>query len=107
MDCLHDLGDPVGALARCREPLKPDGTVCWSSPMPATGWRIEPNPIGRMYYAASAMACTPNSLSQEVGLGLGAQAGEARLREVFQEAGFRYFRRATETPINLIFEARA
>jgi hypothetical protein len=64
------------------------------------------NPVGRLFYAASTFVCTPNSLSQEVGLGLGAQAGEARLRHVFEEAGFRRFRRATETPFNLIFEAR-
>jgi hypothetical protein len=63
-------------------------------------------PVGRLYYAASTMVCTPNSLSQEVGLGLGAQAGEARLRKVFEEAGFTRFRRATETPFNLILEAR-
>ncbi|MNT83852.1 hypothetical protein D3C72_2237870 [compost metagenome] len=64
------------------------------------------NPVGRLFYAASTFICTPNSLSQEVGLGLGAQAGEARLRKVFSEAGFTRFRRATETPFNLILEAR-
>ena len=87
MDCLHDLGDPVGALARCRKALKPDGKVLLVEPY--AGDRLEENlnPIGRMYYAASAMACTPNSLSQEVGLGLGAQAGEERLRRVAREAG--------------------
>ncbi len=65
------------------------------------------NPVGRMFYAASTFVCTPNSLSQEVGLGLGAQAGEARLRAVFEEAGFTHFRRATESPLNMILEARA
>ena len=104
MDCLHDLGDPVGALARCRTALKPDGKVLLVEPY--AGDRLEENlnPIGRMYYAASAMACTPNSLSQEVGLGLGAQAGEERLRKVAREAGFSNLRRAAQTPVNLILE---
>jgi SAM-dependent methyltransferase len=104
MDCLHDLGDPVSALARCRMALKPDGKVLLVEPY--AGDRLEENlnPIGRMYYAASAMACTPNSLSQEVGLGLGAQAGEARLRKVAREAGFSNLRRAAQTPVNLILE---
>jgi SAM-dependent methyltransferase len=104
MDCLHDLGDPVGALARCRKALKPDGKVLLVEPY--AGDRLEENlnPIGRMYYAASAMACTPNSLSQEVGLGLGAQAGEERLRKVAREAGFSDLRRAAQTPVNLILE---
>ena len=106
MDCLHDLGDPVGALARGRKALKPDGKVLLVEPY--AGDRLEENlnPIGRMYYAASAMACTPNSLSQEVGLGIGAQAGPGRLREVLQEAGFTRFRVAAETPMNLVIEAR-
>ncbi|MGE5148261.1 MAG: class I SAM-dependent methyltransferase, partial [Candidatus Eiseniibacteriota bacterium] len=104
MDCLHDLGDPVGALRRCRAALKPDGKVLLVEPY--AGDRLEENlnPIGRMYYAASAMACTPNSLSQEVGLGLGAQAGEERLRKVAREAGFANLRRAAQTPVNLILE---
>jgi SAM-dependent methyltransferase len=104
MDCLHDLGDPVGALARCRKALKPDGKVLLVEPY--AGDRLEENlnPMGRMYYAASAMACTPNSLSQEVGLGLGAQAGEERLRKVAREAGFSNLRRAAQTPVNLILE---
>ncbi len=104
MDCLHDLGDPVGALARCRKALKADGKVLVVEPY--AGDRLEENlnPIGRMYYAASAMACTPNSLSQEVGLGLGAQAGEERLRKVAREAGFSNLRRAAQTPVNLILE---
>jgi len=107
MDCLHDLGDPVGALARCRKALKPDGKVLLVEPY--AGDRLEENlnPIGRMFYAASAMACTPNSLSQEVGLGLGAQAGEERLRKVAREAGFSNLRRAAQTPVNLILELTA
>jgi 2-polyprenyl-3-methyl-5-hydroxy-6-metoxy-1,4-benzoquinol methylase len=104
MDCLHDLGDPVGTLARCRKALNPGGKVLLVEPY--AGDRLEENlnPIGRMYYAASAMACTPNSLSQEVGLGLGAQAGEERLRKVAREAGFSNLRRAAQTPVNLILE---
>lgn len=104
MDCLHDLGDPVGALAHCRRALKRDGTVLLVEPY--AGDRLEENlnPIGRMFYAASAMACTPNSLSQDVGLGLGAQAGEERLRKVARQAGFSNLRRAEQTPVNLILE---
>ena len=104
MDCLHDLGDPVGALTRCRKALKPDGKILLVEPY--AGDRLEENlnPIGRMYYAASAMACTPNSLSQKVGRGLGAQAGEERLRKVAREAGFSNLRRAAQTPVNLILE---
>jgi SAM-dependent methyltransferase len=104
MDCLHDLGDPIGALTHCRKALNPDGKLLLVEPY--AGDRLEENlnPIGRMYYAASAMACTPNSLSQEVGLGLGAQAGEERLRKVAREAGFSNLRRAAKTPVNLILE---
>ena len=107
MDCLHDLGDPVGALARCRNALKPDGKVLLVEPY--AGDRLEENlnPVGRMYYAASAMACTPNSLSQNGELGLGAQAGEERLRKVAREAGFSDLRRAAQTPVNLILELTA
>jgi len=104
MDCLHDLGDPVGALARCRRALKSDGKVLLVEPYAGDRLEENMNPIGRMYYAASAMACTPNSLSQEVGLGLGAQAGEERLRNVAREAGFSHLRRAAQTPVNLILE---
>jgi len=104
MDCLHDLGDPVGALARCRRALKPDGKVLLVEPYAGDQLEENLNPIGRMYYAVSAMACTPNSLSQEVGLGLGAQAGEERLRKVAREAGFSNLRRAAQTPVNLILE---
>jgi SAM-dependent methyltransferase len=105
-DCLHDMGDPVGAARHAYETMADDGTVLLVEPF--AGDRLEDNcnPVGRMYYAASTFICTPNSLSQEVGRGLGAQAGEARLRDVFSEAGFTQFRRATETPFNLVLEAR-
>lgn len=105
-DSLHDMGDPVGAAAHIRQALAPDGT--WLLVEPFAHDRIEDNlnPIGRIFYAASSFICTPASLSQEVGLGLGAQAGEARLRDVVTQGGFGHFRRATETPFNLVFEAR-
>jgi SAM-dependent methyltransferase len=105
-DCLHDMGDPVGAAKHAYQTLKPDGTVLLVEPY--ANDRLDDNmtPVGRLFYAASTFICTPNSLSQEVGLGLGAQAGEGRLRKVFQEAGFSSFRRAAETPFNLILEAR-
>jgi len=105
-DCLHDMGDPVGAARRAFEALKPGGTVMLVEPFANDSLDENSTPVGRLFYAASTFICTPNSLSQEVGLGLGAQAGEARLRAVFQEAGFSHFRRATETPFNLILEAR-
>ena len=105
-DCLHDMGDPVGAARHVRSTLKPDGT--WMIVEPNAGDRVEDNlnPIGRAYYAFSTLLCTPASLSQEVGLALGAQAGEARIHDVVQAGGFRRFRRAAETPFNLVFEAR-
>ena len=105
-DCLHDMGDPVGASAHVLESLKSDGT--WMIVEPYAGDKLEDNlnPLGRAFYGASTLLCTPASLSQEVGLGLGAQAGEARLREVVTSGGFTRFRRATETPFNLVFEAR-
>jgi SAM-dependent methyltransferase len=105
-DCLHDMGDPVGAAKHAYESLKPDGTVLLVEPFANDSLDDNINPVGRLFYAASTFICTPNSLSQEVGLGLGAQAGEARLRKVFTEAGFSSFRRATQTPFNLILEAR-
>lgn len=105
-DCLHDMGDPVGASAHVRKALKDDGT--WMIVEPFANDRPEDNhnPVGRVYYSASTMICTPASRSQEVGLGLGAQAGEARLGEVVKQGGFTRFRRATETPFNLVLEAR-
>lgn len=105
-DCLHDMGDPVGAARHAHEALAPDGTVLLVEPFAGDRLDENVNPVGRLFYAASTFICTPNSLSQEVRLGLGAQAGEARLRDVFTEAGFTRFRRATETPFNLILEAR-
>ena len=105
-DCLHDMGDPVGAAQHAFASLKPDGTVLLVEPYANDTLDENITPVGRLFYAASTFICTPNSLSQEVGLGLGAQAGEARLREIFRQAGFKQFRRAAETPFNLILEAR-
>ncbi len=105
-DCLHDMGDPVGAARHVRETLSPDGT--WMIVEPFANDKLEDNlnPIGRIFYSASTMLCTPASLSQEVGLGLGAQAGETRLADVLKSAGFKSVRRAAETPFNIILEAR-
>lgn len=105
-DALHDMGDPVGAARHIREALAPDGTWLLVEPFAHDELADNLNPIGRLFYSASTMICTPASLSQEVGLGLGAQAGERRLRKVIEEAGFTRFRRATETPFNLVFEVR-
>lgn len=105
-DCLHDMGDPVGAARRIREMLRPDGTFLLVEPYANDSLAENLNPVGRMFYSASTMICTPGSLAQEVGLALGAQAGEARLAEVLRQAGFNRVRRATETPFNLIIEAR-
>jgi len=104
MDCLHDLGDPLGALVHARHALKPGGKVMLVEPYAGDSVQENLNPIGRLFYAASAMACTPNSLSQEVGLALGAQAGEEALRRLAIEAGFTRLRRATRTPVNLVLE---
>jgi 2-polyprenyl-3-methyl-5-hydroxy-6-metoxy-1,4-benzoquinol methylase len=105
-DCLHDMGDPAGAARYVRGTLKPDGT--WMIVEPHAGDRTEENfnPVGRAYYAFSTLLCTPASLSQDVGLALGAQAGEARIRDVVTAGGFTRFRRVAETPFNLVFEAR-
>jgi len=105
-DCLHDMGDPVGAAAHVRASLKPEGT--WLIVEPFANDRLEDNlnPVGRIYYSASTFICTPASRSQEVGACLGAQAGEARLRDVVTKGGFSHFRRATQTPFNLVLEAR-
>ncbi|HEU0202532.1 MAG TPA: class I SAM-dependent methyltransferase [Burkholderiaceae bacterium] len=105
-DCLHDLGDPVGAAEHVLSTLAPDGTWMIVEPFAHDRLRDNLNPVGRIYYAGSTMVCTPCSLSQEVGLALGAQAGELRLRQVVTAGGFRRMRRATETPFNLVFEAR-
>jgi SAM-dependent methyltransferase len=104
-DCLHDMGDPRGAAAHVRASLKPDGTWMIVEPFAHDRLADNLNPVGRIYYAASTMICTPASLSQEVGAALGAQAGELRLREVVTAGGFTRFRRATETPFNLVLEA--
>jgi len=105
-DCLHDMGDPTGAAAHVLSTLKPDGT--WMIVEPFANDRPEENhnPIGRVYYSASTMICTPASLAQEVGTALGAQAGEERIRSVVTAGGFTRFRRAAQTPFNLVFEAR-
>ncbi len=104
-DSLHDMVDPVGAARRVRQTLAPDGA--WMLVEPAAGDHVEDNlnPVGRLFYAASTLLCVPNSLAGH-GPALGAQAGEARLREVAGQAGFRRFRRATETPFNIVCEAR-
>ena len=105
-DCLHDMGDPVGAARGIHQALAPDGTLMLVEPIAGDSVQENLNPVGRAYYGLSTAICTPNSLSQEVGLGLGAQAGQARLTQVLREAGFRHVRRATQTPFNLILEAR-
>lgn len=106
MDCLHDMGDPVGAAKYTKQVLSKDGTILLVEPFAGKKLEDNLNPIGRMYYASSTAICTPNSLSQEVGLGLGAQAGEEKLARVMSEAGFSHCRRATATPFNLILEVR-
>jgi len=105
-DCLHDMGDPEGAARHVRETLDANGA--WMIVEPFANDKLEDNlnPIGRVFYAASTMLCTPASLSQEVALGLGAQAGEARLSKILKSAGFTRVRRAAETPFNIVLEAR-
>jgi hypothetical protein len=100
------MGDPVGASRHVRQTLADDGT--WMIVEPAAGDRVEDNlnPVGRAYYGFSTLLCTPASLSQEVGLALGAQAGEARLRDVVTTGGFSRVRRAAETPFNIVLEVR-
>ena len=105
-DCLHDMGDPVGAARRVRAMLSANGTFMIVEPFAKDSLAENINPVGRLYYSASTMICTPGSLAQEVGLALGAQAGEARLTEVLRDAGFTRVRRAAETPFNLVIEAR-
>jgi SAM-dependent methyltransferase len=106
-DCLHDMGDPVGAARHVKSTLKPDGAWMIVEPMAGDSTADNLHPVGRLFYCASTMICTPASLSQEVGAALGAQAGERRLREVLEAAGFSRVRRAAETPFNMILEARA
>lgn len=105
-DCLHDMGDPVGAAKHAFDALADDGAVMLVEPRAGDSPDENQNPVGRMFYAASTAICCAHSKSEEVGLALGAQAGEKRLSEVFREAGFTRFRRAAETPFNLILEAR-
>ena len=105
-DCLHDMGDPVGAAAHVRQSLAKDGTWMIVEPFANDQLKDNLNPVGRVYYSFSTLLCTPCSRSQEVGLCLGAQAGEARIGEVVNKAGFGRFRRATETPFNIVYEAR-
>jgi SAM-dependent methyltransferase len=105
-DCLHDLGDPVGALRHAREQLAPGGLVLLVEPNAGDAVEDNLHPIGAAYYALSTFLCTPNSLSQDVGAALGAQAGEARLRSVAVEAGFTQLERVSETPFNLVFAVR-
>jgi ubiquinone/menaquinone biosynthesis C-methylase UbiE len=106
MDCLHDMGDPVGAAKHAKRSLKSGGTVMLVEPAAGDAVNDNINPVSRLYYAASTAVCTPSSLSQEVGLALGAQAGEQRLSEVMLEAGFQWIRRAAETPFNIVLESR-
>jgi hypothetical protein len=105
-DCLHDMGDPAGASKHALESLAPDGTWMVVEPFANDDVKDNLTPVGRVFYSASTFICTPASLSQEVGAALGAQAGEKRLGEVIKGAGFKRFRRATETPFNLVLEAR-
>jgi SAM-dependent methyltransferase len=106
-DCLHDMGDPVGAARHVREQLAPGGTLLLVEPAAADRPEDNHHPLGRLMYAASTMICTPASLAQEVGLGLGNQVGFARLREILAEGGFSHVRLAATTPVNLVIEARA
>lgn len=105
-DCLHDIGDPVGACKHVKEALKPDGTCMIVEPFANDSLEENLNPIGRAFYAFSTTICTPCSLNQEVGLALGAQAGEKKIGMVANEGGFSKFRVATHNPFNLIFEAK-
>jgi SAM-dependent methyltransferase len=105
-DCLHDMGDPIGAAAHVRQSLTDDGTWMIVEPFAHDQLKDNLNPVGRVYYSFSTLLCTPCSRSQEVGLCLGAQAGESRIGDVVTKAGFTRFRRATETPFNIVYEAR-
>jgi 2-polyprenyl-3-methyl-5-hydroxy-6-metoxy-1,4-benzoquinol methylase len=105
-DCLHDMGDPMGAAGHVLSTLKPNGTWMIVEPFANDQAERNHNPVGRIFYSASTMICTPASLAQEVGAALGAQAGEERIRKVVTSAGFTRFRRTAETPFNLVFEAR-
>ncbi len=106
-DCLHDMGDPAGAMAHVRASLKPGGTCMVVEPQAGDTLSENLHPIGRLFYSASTMVCLPASLSQEVGAALGSQAGEKRLRAVMAEGGFTHVNRAAETPFNMVLELRA
>jgi SAM-dependent methyltransferase len=105
-DALHDMGDPVNAARHARQALASDGTCMIVEPLASD--RLEENlhPVGRLFYSASTMVCTPGAVAQNGGTALGAQAGEARIRDVVEKGGFQHFRRAAETPLNVVFEAR-
>jgi 2-polyprenyl-3-methyl-5-hydroxy-6-metoxy-1,4-benzoquinol methylase len=105
-DCLHDMGDPVGAAAHVRAALNEDGSWMIVEPFANDDLQDNLNPVGRVYYSFSTLLCTPCSRSQEVGMCLGAQAGEKQIQKVVNSAGFSRFRRATQTPFNLVYEAR-
>ena len=105
-DCLHDMGDPIGAAAHVRETLAEGGTWMIVEPMAADTLEENLNPVARLFYAFSTMVCTPSAMSQEGGLALGAQAGQARLQDVVRAGGFTEFKRAAETPFNMVLEAR-
>jgi hypothetical protein len=105
-DALHDMGDPVGAVAHIRDSLNADGTLMLVEPMAADRLEDNLNPVGRAYYASSANICVPTSLNQEIGAALGAQAGEKRLSEVIRQGGFGRVRKAMATPFNMVLEAR-
>jgi ubiquinone/menaquinone biosynthesis C-methylase UbiE len=106
-DCLHDMGDPVGAAKYVKTTLAEGGTWMIVEPFANDDTAANHNPVGRIYYSASSTICVPCSLSQEVGLGLGAQAGPARIEDVVRKGGFTHFRKAAETPFNMVFETRA
>jgi SAM-dependent methyltransferase len=105
-DCLHDMGDPLAAARRIRDALTPDGTWLLVEPYAAEALEDNLNPVGRLYFAGSMFLCLPNALSQDGGYTLGAQAGESAIRDLVTDAGFRRFRRAAQTPFNLVYEIR-
>jgi SAM-dependent methyltransferase len=105
-DCVHDMGDPVGVLSEVRRALKPNGTLMIVEPFAGDALEQNLNPIGRIFYGASTMLCTPASIAQKVGLAMGAQAGEGGMSAVVKNAGFSHFRRAAQTPFNLVYEVR-
>jgi SAM-dependent methyltransferase len=105
-DCLHDMGDPAGACAHARQHLSPGGTLLLVEPFAGDDLSDNLNPVGAAYYGFSTLLCTPSSLSQDVGAALGAQAGEARLRDIVTSAGFTSLTRVAETPFNIVLEAK-